>query len=112
MNPGEMEDLITIKSPGQTVDEEANVVENWVPFPANTDGRRYAKVTRESGREIQLADQTVAITTHKVEIYYESSLSAIDTTKRVELDGRNLNIVSVDVQKRKGEITLECVEAA
>lgn len=88
MRLGALRHLVQLERPSEgTPDAHGHIAEVWVPA-----GQAYASVEPLSGRDLELARQTVARVTHRVQIRYREG---VDSRCRVVFRDRALNVRSV-----------------
>jgi SPP1 family predicted phage head-tail adaptor len=100
---GNLRRRLTLQSRAIDRDDRGGAIESW-----STTATVWGSVIPSSGREAWQAEQSQAQVTHQVTIRYRAGV----TPRMRLLDGsRVLHIASaVDVDSRKRELTLMCVE--
>ena len=105
MQAGNLRHRVTIQQVTETRDDMGGVTQTWSTFAANL----HAEIAPLSGRELLLARQVNAETTHRIRLRYRAGITP---KMRVLFGSRIFAIESVlDTEERGIEVVLLCREA-
>lgn len=110
MNPGKLRHRVTIQSPPDPADPEAQNQEGEPTRPWNDVADRWASIEPRGGGESFQAGQVVATTTHLITIRY---LAGVNEFCRVKFGSRYFYVTRADdLEERHVWLELTCEERA